>query len=240
MPGVFVTGTDTGVGKTVVAGALAGALRRRGLDVGVMKPVATGVPRADEFPPDARFLAHLSGVDDPPAWICPVRLEPPLAPWVAACLERREVSTQQILEAYRELKSRHEWMIVEGAGGLAVPLTASYLMSDLAREMELPLVVVARPGLGSINHCVLTAHHAATAQLPITAIVLNGYPAEPGLAELTNPYPIRELTRISCVEPFPYCEGVDVERCLPAQIEARMEESRLLRHLLALGPCTSG
>src|SRR4051812_17959477 len=117
MRGIFVTGTDTHVGKTVVAGALAGALRRRGLDVGVMRPVATGVPRRGDPPPDAQFLARLGDVSDPPEWTCPIRLEAPLAPWVAASLEGREISPREILAAYRELESRHEWMIVEGAGG---------------------------------------------------------------------------------------------------------------------------
>lgn len=240
MPGLFITGTDTGVGKTVVAGALAGALRRRGLDVGVMKPVATGVSPSGDLPPDARFLARLAGVSDPSEWVCPVRLEAPLAPWVAARLEGREVRTDRVLSAYGELRSRHEWLVVEGAGGLAVPVTSTYLMSDLARDMELPLVVVARPGLGTINHCLLTAHYAGCAGLAVAAIVLNAYPPDPGLAERTNPQAIRDLTGIASVETFPLCEGVDSERDLAGEITARMEESPLFSHLLAFRAAESG
>src|SRR6187455_1962253 len=117
MPGVFVTGTDTGVGKTVVAGAIAGAMLGRGMDAGVMKPVATGADPGEQLPPDAAFLVRLAGVSDPPDLVCPVRLQAPLAPWVAARLEGREVDVGGILRAYHALRLRHEWLIVEGAGG---------------------------------------------------------------------------------------------------------------------------
>src|SRR5205823_4609969 len=124
MPGIFITGTDTGVGKTAVAAALAGALRSRGLDVGVMKPVQSGAERGPGglVAPDGHFLAIAAGVEDPPEWVCPVCLEAPLAPSVAAEMEGREIDLGVVFAAYRALRERHDWLIVEGAGGICVPI----------------------------------------------------------------------------------------------------------------------
>ncbi|MDP2935542.1 MAG: dethiobiotin synthase, partial [Dehalococcoidia bacterium] len=153
--GIFVTGTDTGVGKTVVAAGLAAALKARGVNVGVMKPVQTG-----DYPGDAAVLRLAAGVDDPLNLILPCYLQAPLAPAVAALLGDRPVSPALIMEAFQELCQRHEFMIVEGVGGLMVPLLDGYSVADLIVAMGLPALVVARPGLGTINHTLLTIKQA--------------------------------------------------------------------------------
>lgn len=203
--GLFITGTDTGVGKTVVTGGLAAALRFRGIDAGVMKPIQTGAERAgDELhAPDAEYLTRTSGVDDPPELICPCVLEPPLAPLVAARIARQSIDLQRLSAAYRELTVRHPLVLVEGAGGITVPIGPGYGMSDLARAWELPVLVVARAGLGTLNHTCLTVEHARSKGLSVVGIVLNGASEEPDLAERTNPGVLEELTGIPVLSLLP-------------------------------------
>lgn len=240
--GLFITGTDTGVGKTVVTGALAAALRRRGLDVGVMKPVQSGATRtqAGMSATDAEFLSRVAGVEDPPELVCPVRLEAPLAPSVAARMEGREVRREEILAAYRELCRRHPTMLVEGAGGLAVPIAGSYLISDLARDMDLPLLVVARPSLGTINHTLLTVHFARAAGLEVLGVVINNYPAEPGLAERTSPRIIEELAGAPILGLVSHEPGIDTEAGLPGGTSALLEGHPLVERLFRLFDHASG
>lgn len=167
---VFVTGTDTGVGKTVVACALVRQLRARGVDVGVMKPIETGV--GPEGPLDALALREAAGVSDPLEDICPQRFSLPAAPTVAAIAESCKVDTEAVLDAFERVKARHEVVAVEGAGGLLVPATQNLSMADLARELGAPLLVVARGALGTINHTLLTLEAADARKLPVLGVVL--------------------------------------------------------------------
>ncbi len=181
---ILVTGTDTGVGKTVVAAALARALRRLGRDVGVMKPAATGVP-PDE---DAELLVEAAGSDDPLDVVSPVRLREPLAPAVAADRAGVAVDPAAVHRAFDALSARHEVLVVEGVGGLLVPVAWGWTVADMAVDLGLPVVVVARIGLGTINHAALTVEAARRRGLRILGVLLN--PAEPGPAgpaEETNP-----------------------------------------------------
>jgi dethiobiotin synthetase len=169
--GVFVTGTDTGVGKTVVACALVRALRARELDVGVMKPVETGVGLAG--PADALALRDAAGVDDPLELVCPVRLVLAAAPSVAAAAEGRGVDLEAIRDAWSKLAGRHAFMVVEGAGGLLAPAARGVQMADLARRLRLPLLVVARAALGTINHTLLTLEAAEKRKLDVAGVVVS-------------------------------------------------------------------
>lgn len=211
--GCFVTGTDTGVGKTAVAGGLAGALRRRGMDAGVMKPVQTGVTRAERAAGggDGGFLLRAAGLSDPPDLVTPVCLEAPLAPSVAAEIEGTAVSFGMIDEAFWRLRGRHEFLVVEGAGGLAVPVTGRVLMADLALRFRLPVLVVARPGLGTINHTVLTVEFARARGLTVAGVVINGFPVgRDGVAERTNPVVIADLADVPVLGTIPHDPAVDV------------------------------
>jgi dethiobiotin synthetase len=171
VPGFFVTGTDTGVGKTVVACALARGLRRQGLDVGVMKPVETGV--GTDGPLDAKALQAASGCTDLLGEICPVALPLAAAPAVAATEAGIRIELSWLHDKFKGLAARHDWMIVEGAGGLLVPLSSHDTMADLAAELGLPLVVVARGRLGTINHTRLTLEAAAARILPLAGVVVS-------------------------------------------------------------------
>lgn len=225
-PGLFVTGTDTGVGKTVVACALAEQLRARGVDVGVMKPIETGV--GSQGPLDAIALAEAAGVRDAMEWICPIRLALPAAPAVAAAAESRELDLTVIRTAFDMLRSRHECVIVEGAGGLLVPISASQTMADLARDLALPLLVVTRGRLGTVNHTLLTLEVAAGRGLPVAGVVLSHGPIPLSSADAANLSILRELLGarlLGEIPPFDPGEGapagsIDIDRLLEATARA--------------------
>lgn len=169
----FITGTDTGVGKTVVAAALAHWLTTRGQDVGVMKPIETSWPAAHPERSDAVRLKAAAQVTDPVASLCPYRLSPPLSPFDAARHGRTRISLSTIAKTFRMLQTRHAWMLVEGAGGILVPLTRHALMLDLIAKLKLPVIVVGRAGLGGINQALLTLEHLKARRIPVIALVLN-------------------------------------------------------------------
>ncbi|MRR37437.1 dethiobiotin synthase, partial [bacterium] len=158
---IFVTGTDTGVGKTIVTAALARLLREQGVDVGVMKPVTSGcIERGDSLvSEDAELLTWAAGVplDEECAPYC---LRAPIAPSVAASRENVRIDFSRIRNAFETLLTRHDFVLIEGAGGLMVPLSGGLMVADLVLALKLPLLVVARPNLGTINHTVLTCFAA--------------------------------------------------------------------------------
>ena len=197
--GIFITGTDTGVGKTYVAAGIAAELWRRGVNVGVMKPAETGcVAREGRLVPrDALRLMRAAHVRDSLALVNPYRFKRPLAPSIAAELEKTNINPHTIVAAYRKLLSRHEVMLVEGAGGIMVPLRGEYTFLDLAQVLGLPVVIVARPGLGTINHTLLTVSALRERQLSVAGIVIN-YAREQkvGHAETTSPAVIEKISGV--------------------------------------------
>ncbi len=171
MAGLFITGTDTGVGKTLVSCALARGLRAAGIDVGVMKPAETGVPA--DGPADALALVQAAEVTDELDLVCPIQFDLPAAPQAAALHAHRTLSMQRIHEAFEELHTRHTFMLVEGAGGLLVPFDDKTTMADLAVALELPILLVARASLGTINHTLLSLEACAARGLVLTGVVLS-------------------------------------------------------------------
>jgi len=204
--GYFVTGTDTGVGKTLVTGALARALVGRGKRVGVMKPFETGCGSRGGglVPEDALFLKAMAQSTEAIERICPCRLRYPLAPWIAAALEQVTIDVQQVARNFDDLKSRCDVMLVEGAGGLMVPITETVMNIDLAKLFALPLIIVARLSLGTINHTLLTVQQALSRGISVAGIVLNQLTPEQGIAEQTNPDAIRSLARVPVLGQMPY------------------------------------
>ncbi|MBI3921757.1 MAG: dethiobiotin synthase [Armatimonadetes bacterium] len=194
--GVFVTGTDTGVGKTVIAGLLARELSLRGIYVGVMKPIACGCDADSSglpFSPDTVFLKHCARVEDPVELITPLLFRDPLAPSSAARNESRTVDRALLLSSWEALKSRHEIMIVEGCGGWMVPVDEEWLVGDLAKALGLPILVVARTALGTINHTLLTVHHVRSTRLEIVGLFFNE--SGPGVDAKTRESSCQEITR---------------------------------------------
>jgi dethiobiotin synthetase len=199
--GFFVTGTDTGVGKTVVACALVRGLRARGLDVGAMKPVETGVGPAGAE--DALALRAAAGGGDALDDVCPQRFALAAAPSVAAAAEGRAVEMWAIRRAFERLAARHDWVVVEGAGGLLVPLAEKLCMADLARELGLPLLVVARGALGTINHTLLTLEAAVARGLSVAGVVISHPDGAPSPADASNLDALRRALRGALVGEIP-------------------------------------
>lgn len=218
--GLFVTATDTGVGKTIVTAALARALRLRGVNVGVMKPVTSGCSErgGELISDDAELLAWAAGVecDDD---VAPYRLRAPIAPVDAAKLDGIRIDFGRIAESYRRLAARHDFMLVEGAGGLMVPLNGGFLIADLAGQLQLPLLVVARPGLGTINHTVMTCFCATQMGHEVKGVIINRYPANPGMAEKGASHQIGSLCGAPVLGVWDECLGT--EQQLVEQLAAR-------------------
>ncbi|MDQ0285801.1 dethiobiotin synthetase [Desulfofundulus luciae] len=214
--GCLVTGTDTGVGKTVITAALVGVWRRRGIDAVAIKPVQSGAIEANGqlVPEDVVFYRHVASLPQSIDELNLYRFTPAVSPHLAAKLSGERVEPSRVVDFCRKVLQRHELVLIEGAGGLCVPLSGpDFTVADLARELSLPLLVVARPGLGSINHTVLTVAYAQNRGLPVAGIIINGLKAEEaGPAEKDNPGIIAAMTGVSVLGMVPYLPGVSVEK----------------------------
>jgi dethiobiotin synthetase len=192
--GVFVTGTGTEVGKTVVAASIARSLAAEGKRVTVFKPAVTGL--AEDGEPDHSRLRRAAGSDQSDEEIAPYRYGPPMSPHLAAELAGEEVDPARLAATAREAAADADALVCEGVGGLLVPLTPDYLVRDLAVELGLPVVVAASPGLGTINHTLLTLEAARSAGLAVDSVVLTPWPAEPSQIEQSNRDTIAALGRV--------------------------------------------
>lgn len=202
MNGYFITATDTGVGKTEIACALIRAARAAGIDAVGMKPAQSGHTPGE--PSDAERLREAADGVEPLPEICPYSLQAPLAPAVAARREGRAIELDRILAAARALAARHDAVVVEGAGGLLVPLTERETFADLAVALGLPVVLVARAGLGTVNHAALTAEALRSRGLAIAAIILNRATAADDPSVPYNAAEVARLTGVKVVGPLPF------------------------------------
>jgi dethiobiotin synthetase len=192
--GLFVTGTDTGVGKTVLAAALAAALRADGVDVAAFKPVVTGLDEPEDgHPADHELLAAAAG--RPADEVTPHRFGPAVSPHLAAELAGTTLDPATLVAAARGLRA--DVVVAEGVGGLLVPLTLGYTIRDFAVDLGWPVVVAARPGLGTINHSLLTVEAARAAGLDVRAVVLTPWPAQPGAIHHSNVEAIERLGAVA-------------------------------------------
>ena len=211
--GIFITGTDTGVGKTVVAAALASYLKSNGLDVGVMKPIHTGCRLIKSKPmgEDTQLLMHAARVQAAAELVTPYCLKYPLSPWMASQLEGINLKLSVLLKAYHQLRQRYTFLVVEGIGGLAVPITARLTVMDLALRFGLPLLVVARPGLGTLNHTKLTLAYAKAKKIPVIGVILNQTQNhKTGLAEKNNPAALTAFCKVPILGNIPFIKGLEL------------------------------
>ena len=189
-----MTGTDTGVGKTVVAGAVCAALAARGERVAAFKPVVTGLEEEPgEWPRDHELLAQAASAGQSPGEVAPKLFDPAVSPHYAAELAGTRLEPRELVDAATAAASRAETLVCEGVGGLMVPLTTGYLVRDLALALGLPLLVAARPGLGTINHALLTVEAAHAGGLRVAAVVITPWPSEPEAIHRSNRETIESL-----------------------------------------------
>ena len=203
MNALFVTGTDTNVGKTFVSCALIAALRARGRRVSVMKPIETGVTGE---PQDARALQAAAGDPAPLDTICPVRLRAPLAPSVAARLEGRPLDPEELVARVTARCTEADLLVIEGAGGLLVPIAGRFTFADLARRCALPVLLVAANRLGTVNHAALTAHVAEAYGLSVRSFVLSQPQPTTDESAESNAAEITALTGLRCLGVLPHLD----------------------------------
>ncbi len=213
-PGLFITATDTEVGKTVVTCAIATVLKQAGLTVGVSKPIASGcrLDLKELVNEDAEALAHFSNCMHPLHTINPVRYRPAVAPAVAAAKSGRAVDFERIGKAMREVDSTSDVMLIEGVGGLLAPLDEKRTVLDLVRAVGYPVVVVTRPNLGTLNHTAMTVSLLKGAGLRLAGLVVNGFDPEETHDEsiATNPQWLAKQNHTKVLATVPRCDGVDV------------------------------
>ncbi|CAE6773825.1 MAG: dethiobiotin synthase [Nitrospira sp.] len=211
--GVFVAGTDTGVGKTLVSAALVRRLVRLGCSAGVMKPVETGVSSGSPDQSDAARLMATAHVNDSLDLVSPYRFPLPLAPLSAASAERQRIDQDLIMDRYEQLAVRHHCMVVEGAGGLLVPMGQDWDLRELIVRLRLPVILVGRVGLGGINHALLTLEALEHRKIPVVALMLNepAFPGGPIQAEQQRSTValLRERVSVPLLGPLPYQSRAD-------------------------------
>lgn len=233
--GVFITGTDTGVGKTLVTAALALHLKKRGLTVGVMKPIETGVPVGRGAQSDAARLRSIIESEETPGAICPYSFELPVAPLTAAQMSGLSINPGTISKIYRVLSSRYECMVIEGVGGVQVPITHTDNVMSLIKHLRLPVVVVGRSGLGGINHALLTIEALRRQHIRILALVLNRtHPVRSALARVQERSTLdilRKQAGVAVLGPLPYEPGMP-SRFRPAVVH--LTRSAALKNLAKL------
>ncbi len=205
--GIFITGTDTGVGKTFVAAGLIKAIRGKVINVCPMKPVETGckIKNGKLVPADAVKLLKASGIEESLDAVNPYRFRQPLAPAVAAENEGVVIKRSKIISAYKRLLKTHDFIVIEGAGGILTPIHKEYLCIDMIKDLALPMIIVSKPGLGTINHTLLTIEAARSRGVNLHGVIINNA-ADKGkdLSENSNPEIIERIGRVPILGIIPY------------------------------------
>lgn len=233
--GIFIIGTDTEVGKTVVCAGLMHLLLHKGINAAYFKPVASGEVEIEghHVPGDAAFVSAAAGFHEEINRVTPFSFADSVAPHLAARLTGRRIDRSVIQKSLNELKSRYDVILAEAAGGLAVPLNdEGFMQYDLIRELDFPCLLVVRAGLGTINHTLLTIHFAESIGLKIKGIIVNR--AGETLVERDNIEMIRKLSGIHAVFTLPIMESVDTERLRAGNLTNVMDRTIAADDILAL------
>jgi dethiobiotin synthetase len=212
MHGIFITGTNTGVGKTAIAAALAWTLKKRKIDVGVMKPFATAnrVFSKKYRSQDTAILAKASGVNDPDCNLNPFFYSIAASPLIASDLKHGSpVNIKRAVQELKRLGRKHDFLIAEGIGGIMVPLTENECIADFVKQVDLPVVIVSTAKLGTLNHTLLTVMACKKFELKITGIVLNKTSKKPNIVEQKTAEVIERLTRIKVLAVIPFSKGAN-------------------------------
>lgn len=198
MRGIFVTGTGTEVGKSVVSASICATLAARGKKVAAYKPVVTGIGEEGGagWPPDHELLASVATAGQSPKDVAPVQFEPPVSPHHAAELAGTQLEPRELVDRGRRAGEGVDILVCEGIGGLLVPFTTGYMVRDLALDLGLPVVIAAQPGLGTINHTMLTLEAARTGGLDVLGVVLTPWPESPSDLEQSNREALEQLGNV--------------------------------------------
>jgi len=206
--GVFITGIDTEIGKTEIACGFAWVLRKNEIKVGVMKPFATSskIYSKDYKSQDTAKLAKAAGVGDPDETLKPVFFPLAASPLMAAEISHKPINLKKVIEKFMFLKKKYDFIVVEGIGGVMVPITDKVSLLHIVRKMNLPVIIVSRPKLGSINHTVMTINACREFKVPIVGIIFNQMPIRPNIVESMTPFYIERLTKTKTLSVIPFMD----------------------------------
>ena len=224
MKSYFVTGTDTGVGKTVITAAIASILRKRGIDVGVMKPIATGISKKGRFKSeDVEILHNATLTNDDEKKINPVFLPLPVSPYDASKSLGVKIDMEMVLEMYRYLSKSHQMILVEGIGGIMTPITRDFFVADMIKQMNLETIVVTRSTLGTINHTVMTTELCKKYQIPVKGLIINNFDEKGGPAERNAPSTLHEVTGLPILGIIPFVKDYQKFEVMVNVVEKNMD-----------------
>ncbi len=210
MKAYFITGTDTGVGKTSITAGLAGSMRKMGIDVGVMKPIATGYPQKLGFKSiDVAKLVEATSIKDPASLINPVFLPIPTSPYDATKLLESSVDMPLIFEQFKKLLSMHEILLVEGIGGIMTPITKNFFVADIIKGMGIETIIVTRATIGTLNHTVMTCKMCKDYGIKIRGLVINNFDEKGTPAEKNAPATLYELTNVPILGTIPFIKDLN-------------------------------
>ena len=210
MKAYFITGTDTGVGKTAITAGLAGSLRKLGINVGIMKPIASGYPQKTGYKSsDVTVLVEATGIKDPEDLINPVFLPIPTSPYDASKLLSVPIDMPLILTKFKKLLSMYDLLLVEGIGGIMTPITKNFFIADMIRAMAIETIIVARATLGTLNHTVMTCKMCKDYDIKVRGLVINNFDEKGTPAEKNAPATLYELTGINILGIVPFIKDLN-------------------------------
>ena len=223
MNSIFITGTDTGVGKTILTATLLRSLREQGVNAAPMKPIQTGCEPGPDglIAPDLEYCLQAADLTPKPithTLMCPYKYKPACSPHLAAELANETIDPQKLITTYQKLSEQFDAVLVEGAGGILVPITRTYSMLDLAKELNIPIILAARPNLGTLNHTLLTIKAIHQKEIPIMGIVIiHTDPPTNDYIEIDNKKTIHEITGLP-VHTLPYLPNHTSPESIPTNI----------------------
>ncbi len=210
MKAYFITGTDTGVGKTSITVGLAGSMRKMGIDVGVMKPIATGYPQKSGFKSvDVAKLVEATSIKDPEELINPIFLPLPTSPYDATKLLGLSVDMPLIFEQFKKLLSMHKILLIEGIGGIMTPITKNFFIVDIIKGMGIETIIVTRATIGTLNHTVMTCKMCKDYGIKIRGLVINNFDEKGSPAEKNAPATLYELTNVPILGTIPFIKDLN-------------------------------
>lgn len=238
--GIFITATDTDIGKTYISGAIAAALRLRGINTGVMKPVASGAVYGEDGilrSEDASFLMEAAAFSEASRQeVNPVCLLPALTPAVAAVESGTVIEPKQLVKACKNMLRKKEFTIIEGVGGILAPIWEDYLVADMVRDLALPVLVITRPNLGTINHTVLTVDYAQRHGIQVRGVIVNHWNQEQiSVRERSNLEYIERLGKVPVLGMFPTAAGIVAGEQAMRQLGDLAEQHLAIDRILCFG-----
>ena len=208
MKSLFITGTDTDVGKTYVTAGLAVTLRKMGIDVGIMKPFAAGTPQKKGFKSeDVEILSKSAQVSDPENLMNPQFFKMAASPYTASKSLKVKVNVNSILSSFKKLSKLHSMLLVEGMGGIMTPILKNYFVTNLIKEMKIPAVIVTRSKVGTVNHTIMTCKMCEKYKIPIKGIIINNFDSD-GYQIKTLKRDLQSLTGVPILGTIPYIENL--------------------------------